>query len=138
VIKKALIFQFFFFAIVGFFGFLIDTTTFYFLHFSIDYAFSRIISICTAMSFTFLLNRKLTFKVTHQPFFKSWLKYFLVNATSALINFSCFLELTKASQFLKHYFIIPLVISTFISMWINFVFSRYYVFKKRQLYQPSA
>src|SRR3990167_9608825 len=116
--------QFCFFAIIGSIGFIIDSSLFALLHFTLGYAASRFISIFTAMTFTWLANRTLTFQVLTKPTHTEWIKYFSINSFGALINFSVFLSLVHTSVFLKDNYIIPLAIATGVSMWFNFGLSR--------------
>lgn len=116
--------RFYFFAIIGAIGFGIDTLIFSLLHVELNYAASRFISIVTAMTFTWVANRTLTFQVQTKPTHAEGVKYFSINSFGALINFSIFLSLIHVDPFMKHYFIIPLVIATSVSMWFNFGLSR--------------
>jgi len=131
VTKKILATQLGFFSIVGGIGFCIDTTIFYLMHFSFNDAISRFFSILTAMTFTWLANRNVTFKVNKNISKREWIKYFSVNVTGMTINFSCFLFFIRLNPFFKQYFIIPLSMATGISMWFNFALSKYYTFKKK-------
>lgn len=116
--------RFYFFAIVGGIGFIIDSSLFAILHFTLGYAVSRFISIFTAMTFTWLANRSLTFQVITRPNYSEWIKYFSINSFGALINFTVFLSLIHTSVFLKINYFIPLIFATSVSMWFNFGLSR--------------
>lgn len=116
--------RFYFFAIIGAIGFFIDSSIFAILHLKLGYAVSRLISILTAMTFTWLANRTVTFQVLTKPTYAEWIKYFSINSFGALVNFSVFLTLVHANPFFKHYYIISLAFATGISMWFNFGFSR--------------
>ncbi len=116
--------RFYFFAIIGGIGFCIDTGIFSLLHFKLDFAASRLISIITAMAFTWIANRTITFQVQKKPTHAEWIKYFSINSFGAMVNFSIFLLLVHANHFLKTNYVIPLAIATGISMWFNFGFSR--------------
>ncbi|OGT46003.1 MAG: hypothetical protein A3E82_07745 [Gammaproteobacteria bacterium RIFCSPHIGHO2_12_FULL_38_11] len=132
MIKKFFHSQFYFFAIAGGCSFIIDTGVFYVLHLKLDFALSRIISILCAMTFAWLFNRTLTFKVEKKATHVEWMKYAMVNSIGAAINFTVFMLLTKSHPLLKHYFIIPLVIATSISMWFNFALAKFYIFRSAQ------
>ncbi len=129
MIKKILHSKFYFFAIIGSTGFVIDSSIFYCLHFNFDIAFSRVVSILTAMTFTWLANRTFTFQYHASLSFKEWLKYFSVNSVGAVINFSVFVLLMRMNPFLSHYFIIPLALATLTAMGFNFTLSQFFVFK---------
>lgn len=116
--------RFYFFAIIGLIGFIIDTGIFSLLHVKLDYALSRFISILTAMTFTWIANRTITFQMQTKPTHTEWAKYFSVNSFGALINFTVFLSLVHTSIFLKDNYLIPLALATGVSMWFNFGFSR--------------
>jgi putative flippase GtrA len=120
--------RFFIFGVIGSAGFIIDTSIFYCLHANFGIAISRAISILTAMTFTWLANRTFTFQFNQPLSVNEWLRYFSVNGLGALINFSVFFMLAHEDLFLAGYFIIPLALATLISMWFNFVFSRFFVF----------
>ncbi|GEM_PF-6771985 len=116
--------RFYFFAIIGGIGFMIDSSIFAILHFKLGYAASRFISIFTAMTFTWLANRTVTFQVNTKPTYAEWIKYFSINSFGALINFTLFLLLVHTSLFLKNNYLIPLALATGVSMWFNFGLSR--------------
>ncbi len=132
ILKKFFRSQFYYFAIVGSIGFIIDTSVFYVLHLEIDYALSRIISILTALTITWLANRTITFQVEKKASHLEWLKYVVMNSIGALINFSVFIFLAKSNPFLKQYFIIPLALATGVSMWFNFGMNKFYIFRKKK------
>ena len=131
MIKKLYHPEFYFFAIVGCMGFLIDSSIFYMLHLKFSYAVSRAISIFVAMTCNWLANRTFTFKMEKKASHIEWMKYAFINTIGALINYGVFLELTNHYLVMKTFFIIPMALATGVSMWFNFFFSKFYVFKKR-------
>lgn|SRR3990167_4432479 len=123
--------EFYFFAIVGSAGFLVDYSVFSILHCKFDYELSRALSIFTAASFNWLANRTITFKVEKRATHIEWLKYLSVSAVAAAINFSVFIALTRISPLMKEFFVIPMALATGVSMWFNFFCSKFYVFSKK-------
>jgi putative flippase GtrA len=129
LIKKILPPQYLYFGMIGGTGFIIDTSLFSLLHHDLSYALARMMSIITAMTFTWLANRTFTFKtgkkITHQELFR----YIGSNAIGASINFGVFISLCNTSIFFKEYYLIPLALATSISMVWNFTLAKYYIFR---------
>lgn len=121
--------QYYLFALVGGMGFTIDTGIFTLLHHTLSYPVARIISITTAILFTWVLNRTFTFKTDKKICPKEWVKYAGTNAVGASINLSIFLSLCHTSLLFKTYYLLPLMLATSVSMCWNFTVSKYYVFR---------
>lgn len=124
--------EFYFFAIIGCVGFLIDSSVFYVLHFEFNYEISRAISIFTVMTCNWLANRTFTFKMEKKATHIEWAKYALINSIGASINYGVFIQLSNSYAVMKEFFIIPMMIATGVSMWSNFFFSKCYVFRNKR------
>lgn len=80
------------FCLVGTIGFVIDAGIFQLLVVSVHTNFyaARIFSFLIAASATWLMNRRYTFKVNHEPTRPEWLRYIGLMLFGALVNYGAF------------------------------------------------
>jgi putative flippase GtrA len=89
------------FALVGLFGFVVDSSLTYALvrGFSADPFVARVPAFAVATVFNFGLNRSLTFSASRAPLMSAFLRYCLVCAAGLAVNWSAFaLALSLAAR----------------------------------------
>jgi len=110
----------------GIISFLIDFFVYYFLSFylNIDVNLSKGISFIAGSVNSFVLNKKITF-FSIEKGFKEPLRFSLVYLSSLLVNYF-------SHKYLLNYFdnFLPFIISTSLSVLINFTGLKFFVFKK--------
>ncbi|MBL4850834.1 MAG: GtrA family protein [Gammaproteobacteria bacterium] len=125
--------QAFSFWLIGLVGFAVDAAILYSLRlfFDTDLFIARFFSLAMAMTVSWYLNRKLTFagqstrSATHE-----WLYYLTINSIGAIINYSLFIWLVMNYDYLAKYLMIPLAISSGIAAIVNFLLSKYVIFRQ--------
>lgn len=114
--------SFFKFLVIGSIGFIIDSgISLGLIHIGVNPAAARPPAIFLAMSFTWLLNRRHTYKVKSAASLQEAVRYFVVAIISAILNFSIYYFLIINNSF-------PLI-AIGISTIIVAIFS-YFAYKK--------
>lgn len=127
MVKQALSFW-----LIGLLGFAVDAVILYFFRiaFDTDLFVARLISLSTAMTVSWYLNRKLTFAGrSNRGAASEWLYYLMVNSIGAVINYSLFMWLAMSHDYFATYLMIPLAIASGIAAVINFMLSKYVIFR---------
>ena len=122
------------FVLVGAVGFLVDGSLLVWLSqgLDLDLVRSRIISFSTAVSVTWLLNRRLTFRHhASRRKLREWIRYFAVNGIGALLNLGVFLLLIQGYSVLRAYPLVPLAVAALLALVFNFFASRSIAFRIR-------
>lgn len=120
------------FALIGAVGFLVDGGILTVLHGLADFsaAKARLVSFPVAVTVTWYLNRRRTFRQDQDPnSAHEWGRYAVVNTVGALLNLSIFLWLVQRWQVLATYPVVPLAIAAGIALVFNFAGSRLFVFR---------
>jgi len=128
VVKQA-----FSFWLVGLVGFAVDAAILYSLRllFDTDLFIARFFSLAMAMTVSWYLNRKLTFAgQSSRSAFSEWVYYLAVNSIGGIINYSLFMWLVMNYDSLATYLMIPLAISSGIAAVVNFLLSKYVIFRQ--------
>ncbi len=119
------------FALVGTFGFIVDTLVLYILLWcSLSYSVSRLVSFICAAWVTWRINRYFTFApTTHQSVLREWLKYLLAMSGGGLINFSAYYLIV--SSFSNHILLPALAVGvgSMVGMTFNFISAKLWVFR---------
>lgn len=120
------------FAIVGGVGFIVDIALLFFAMsvFSLNAYAGRILSLPCAFMATFYLNRAFTFKQTQPTSIGQIGQYFWVKAFGWVINFTIYALLLKTITPPDHV-ILAVVVSTGITMFVNFLFLSRFVFREQ-------
>ena len=92
--------------------------------------YSRIISIPIAISFTWYLNRRFTFKNKNPKKVKQYSKYFFVILCGITINYFVYIYFLNFYRGLEYAYIIALCLGSLSSMFFNFGLSKFVIFKK--------
>jgi putative flippase GtrA len=110
------------FLIVGGLGFILDTgITLALIHFGLSAFIARVPAILSAMAFTWLANRRITFRLSTKPTDKEAIRYFTVAISMACFNYLLFSVLVMMS--------VPAFLSITFATAIQTVFS-FYGYKK--------
>ena len=102
---------------------------FIFFKVGLDPKYSRIITIPLAILLTWHLNRTFTFKNNNKKKIKQYSKYFIVIMFGISINYSVYLYFLELFQTVKLGYIIALCLGSISSMFFNFSFSKFIIFK---------
>jgi len=127
VVKQALSFW-----LIGLVGFAVDATILYFLRslFDTDIMIARFLSLGTAMTVSWYLNRKLTFAgQSDDKAWREWLYYSTVNSVGAVINYCLFIWLVMNNDYFAEYLMIPLSIASGLAAVVNFLLTKYVIFR---------
>ena len=95
----------------------------------LDPKYSRIITIPLAILLTWYLNRTFTFKNKNKQKIKQYGKYFMVIMFGISINYSVYIYFLELFQTVRYGFILALCLGSISSMFFNFAFSKFIIFK---------
>ena len=121
------------FCVIGGCAFTIDSSIVFILSniFSFHPLTSRIFSFLIVVTFSWRMNRTFTFKVTHKKnLIKEWKQYIKINSFGVIINLAFYTILIYSVKLFFLYPVIPITISTTVSMFFNYYFTKNYAFKK--------
>jgi len=119
------------FALVGVVGFVVDAGM---LQLLVTWAgwgpiAARLVAIPSAVLATWLLNRTITFPESHGgPALTSLLRYALVSAAGAGVNFCVYSALVFASAAMAALPILPLAIASCVALVVNYLGSKHFAF----------
>lgn len=124
--------QFFMFALVGAAGFFVDAGTLMLAHrvLGLDLYAGRLLSFLIAATFTWQLNRKLTFRggaADHVG--KQWLKFVSANAVGGLINLAVYAVMIARVPAAREFPVLAVACGSVAGLVFNFIASRVVVFR---------
>jgi putative flippase GtrA len=91
---------------------------------------ARLVAVPTAVFATWVLNRTITFPESHAgPALRSLLRYAVVSAAGAAVNFCVYSALVIASQGMAALPIVPLAIASIIALVVNYLGSKHFAFR---------
>lgn len=122
----------FFFAVSGGIGFLIDVSVYYLTSLLVSYYIARLISFISAVLFTWWFNRNFTFNdvIKNSNIIIEFLKYLSSMIVGGLLNYIAFILSINTFDVVKLYPIIGIALGSIVGMFINFILSRFIVYKK--------
>ena len=122
----------FFFAVSGGIGFLIDVSVYYLTSLLVSYYIARLISFISAVLFTWWFNRNVTFNdvIKNSNIIIEFFKYLSSMIVGGLLNYITFILSMNTFDMVKLYPIIGLALGSIVGMFINFILSRFIVYKK--------
>jgi len=119
------------FIVVGSIGFIVDASVLTLLidgHFA-DPVVARLISIPTAVTVTYFLNRLFTFAEQKSELLgQEYFRYVVVQALGALTNFSVYIAILKFPPTAAVHPVAALAVGSLFGLFVNFIGSRYFVF----------
>jgi putative flippase GtrA len=113
----------FLFVCVGTISFILDATVLYILIFDLGWGYyiSRVVSFLTAVPFSWLMNRMLTFRDTATDNRRrEYTLYLLIQGAGALLNFVLYSVCILLSSTMKDYPVIALGIGSLVAMLFNY------------------
>ena len=118
------------FAGVGTLGFLVDSCTLYgALWAGFNLYTGRLVSFLVAVSFTWYLNRRVTFRSIVPPSASEWLLFVFANGGGGLANLAVYAALVATIEQFARLPILAVAIGSVTGLLINFVLSRSFVFR---------
>lgn len=134
--------QFFMFALVGAAGFFVDAGTLLFAHhvLGLNLYAGRVLSFLTAATFTWQLNRKLTFRdaASSSGALTQWLKFLSANAIGGLINLGVYAVLIARLPVAREHPVLAVAAGSISGLVFNFAISRLVVFRAHLASAPRA
>ncbi len=127
--------QFILFSAVGASGFVIDISVYVGLQklFNANHILARGLSFWVAASSNWALNRNITFKAENKSLkLKQWTFFLIASLLGFSANFGIYYFLTKYIPFFEKYLIAAFIIGIFFGLFINFILSASFVFKKNK------
>ncbi len=92
----------------------------------------RLISWTSAATFTWVLNRRYTFKsATHEPALRQWLRYLAANALGGVANYGTYAALVSSMALFRTWPVLAIGAGSLAGLLINFTLSRRFVFASR-------
>ncbi|MBW1616033.1 MAG: glycosyltransferase family 2 protein [Deltaproteobacteria bacterium] len=128
--------QFMLFSAVGASGFVIDLSVYIGLQklFNVNHILARGLSFWAAASSNWALNRKITFKTkTKSSKLKQWASFLIASLLGFSANFGIYYLLTGYVPFFKKHLIAAFIIGISFGLFINFILSASFVFKKKMM-----
>ena len=124
------------FLFAGTMGFVIDAVVLTALHNlgSVPLLPARLLSFGTAVTATWLLNRRYTFADRHwSPLLSEWLRYVLVNSVGATINLGIFFLVVGSWPAAPGQPVLALAVASLTALGVNFFGSKYVAFQYHRL-----
>ena len=123
--------QFANFAIVGGLGFLVDAGVLWLaMEIGMDFHAGRVMSFLSAASFTWLLNRRHTFRPrTGRNWLKEWLCYLLAMLVGGAVNLGASFACYRVFDVVRQWPVLAVAAGATAGMLINFFVARRFVFR---------
>ena len=124
--------QFLLFAISGTLGFLVDSLTLYLLKGALGLYLARAVSFLAAVFFTWLFNRSLTFRNQRSGYYRrsEFGVYLALMAVGGSVNYLIFSLLVFFIPLVHAEPIIGVAAGSIAGMFVNWVTSKYFLFRK--------
>jgi putative flippase GtrA len=123
--------QFLRFGVVGTAGFLIDAGVLQLmLWLGLGPYLGRVVSFLAAATGTWLGNRRFTFQANHaRPSHREWLRYVSLMVVGGVVNYGAYVACLMGSALVRTYPVIGVAVGSIAGLAVNFLSSRYLVFK---------
>ncbi|MET0659339.1 MAG: GtrA family protein [Steroidobacteraceae bacterium] len=132
--------QFLMFALVGTAGFFVDAGTLLFAYHVLgsNLYSGRVLSFLTSATFTWQLNRQLTFRGASRSgnAWKQWLKFLSANAVGGLLNLGVYGVLIARVPMAREHPVLAVACGSIAGLFFNFVASRIVVFRAHHASAP--
>ncbi|UXL11330.1 GtrA family protein [Enterobacter cloacae] len=124
--------ELFFFAISGGFGFLVDTAVLYLLIGSLGPYIARGLSFLSAVLFTWLFNRSITFKGkrSNMKARSEFVSYLLLMLCGGAVNYGLYSWLMSSHGVVSEYPVIGVAAGSIAGMFVNLATSKLILFRK--------
>jgi putative flippase GtrA len=134
--------QFLMFAVVGTLGFFVDAGALLFAYHVLgaNLYTGRLLSFVVAATFTWQLNRKVTFRgsAATDSAFKQWLKFLSTNAVGGLVNLGVYAVLIVRVPFAREHPVVAVACGSIAGLFFNFIAARIVVFRAHLAGVPRA
>lgn len=119
-----------FFGLIGFVGFLVDVSVLYLIKSLVGLFYGRLISFMVAVAFTWLMNRRWTFKRLSSGLnnAKEFFIYLAIMLIGGFVNFGLYLWLVSSFQLFQANPVIGVAFGSLAGMLINFSSSRFILY----------
>lgn len=119
------------FAAVGVLGFLVDTGALYAAAgLGAGWLGGRLISYLVAASFTWMVNRRFTFRVAAPPSVREWLRFLSANGVGGLINYATYAALFVCVPLVAAWPVLGVAAGAVAGLMVNYLLSRHFVFRR--------
>ncbi|MFX0210657.1 MAG: GtrA family protein [Candidatus Hodarchaeota archaeon] len=98
-----------------------------------NFPLANIAAFIGAVTWNFLLNRRVTFKSTEKRFFRQWLEFVIACLGAAMLNWTVSLGLYYNLLFFSQHYNCAAIAGVAAGSIFNFFASRSYVFKRRKI-----
>ena len=123
--------QFLLFAMVGATGFVVDAGVLtLMIAAGIDPLRGRLLSYLAAATYTWAMNRRITFRDTSSSVFKQWVHFLAVNSAGGLVNLSVYTLIMWPGGAIAVSPVAAVAAGSACGLAFNFALSRRFVFKK--------
>ncbi|WP_373819003.1 GtrA family protein [Glaesserella sp.] len=124
----------FFFSISGGIGFIIDASVYYLVSHAIPYYGAKLISFISAVFFTWIFNRNITFRyaVKSENIFIEFAKYFSSMLLGGMVNYIVFIILMRQSFVVQTYPIIGIACGSIVGLICNFSITKLMIYNKKK------
>lgn len=124
--------QFFKFTFIGALGFLVDVIVFYLLNIILNTFFSRLGSFLSAVIFTYIFNKRITFKRLHskENFWKEFIPYLFSMLLGGTVNLFTFFSIENSGLFISQWHFISIALGSCAGLFVNFSLS-IFIFNKK-------
>ena len=125
--------QFFRFAAFGVLGFGVDAGTLLVARslFGMNLYGARVMSFLAAVTTTWALNRRFTFRRTSLAHFSEWLRFMAFNAVGGLVNFGTYVWMVHELAMVRDVPVIGVAAGSVAGLFVNFTLTKMFVFVNR-------
>ena len=124
--------EIFSFAVIGAVGFVVDTSVLYAaLYLGLGLYAGRVVSYLAAVTFTWALNRRYTFKQRATASrFRQWRRFAVSQLSGAIINLGVYASLVRMSPYCADHPVIGVAVGSLMGLIVNYLAARRYVFEQ--------
>ncbi|HME41162.1 MAG TPA: GtrA family protein [Steroidobacteraceae bacterium] len=122
------------FTVIGGAGFVVDTSVLYAaLYLGLGLYAGRVISYLAAVTFTWALNSRYTFKqrATDISRFRQWQRFAVSQLSGAVINLGVYGGLVRMSRYCAEHPVIGVAVGSLMGLMANYLAARRFVFRER-------
>lgn len=124
--------QFACFALVGASGFVIDITVYLALQWAgVEHRVARLCSFWPAVTWNWLLNRRVTFRERcPETHLNQWVKFVVGSLIGLVVNFGCYAALTSFLEVFDRHRLLALMLGVGLGSLVNFTLATLYVYRR--------
>ena len=123
--------QFLRFAAIGAAAFIVDTAALYLVRGSLGLYAGRIVSFLIAVTFTWAMNRRYTFRnAVYEPPIRQWFRFSAANGIGAAVNYATYAVLVTFVPAVAAMPVLGVAAGSIIGLGFNFIASKSWVFRR--------